>query len=59
MLELDKFKKLVDIAPLVSIDFIIKNQIKQACLKYLTSIDYGYLKAYQTWVEHVHKQNVA
>ena len=26
MLELDKFKTLVDIAPLVSIDFIIKNQ---------------------------------
>jgi colanic acid biosynthesis protein WcaH len=25
MLELDKFKTLVDIAPLVSIDFIIKN----------------------------------
>ncbi|QOW45979.1 MULTISPECIES: ATP-binding protein [Acinetobacter] len=40
-------------------DFIIKNQIKQACLKYLTSIDCGYLKAYQTWVEHVNKQNVA
>ncbi|MCT7539727.1 NUDIX domain-containing protein [Aliarcobacter cryaerophilus] len=26
MLELDKFKTLVDVAPLVSIDFIIKNQ---------------------------------
>lgn len=33
-------------------DNFLQLEFKQACLKYLTSIDTGYLKAYQVWTDH-------
>lgn len=33
-------------------DFILRTELKHACLKYLTNVDRGYLKAYQMWTDH-------
>lgn len=37
-------------------DNLLQLELKQACLKYLTSIDNGYLKAYKVWSDH-HQNN--
>lgn len=37
-------------------DIILKTELKHACLKYLTNVDSGYLKAYQMWTDHTQNQ---
>ena len=39
-------------------DNFLQLEFKQACLKYLTSIDTGYLKAYQVWTDHHQSQTI-
>lgn len=39
-------------------DIILKLEFKHACLKYLTAIDNGYLKAYQVWIDHHKSQTM-
>lgn len=39
-------------------DNFLQLEFKQACLKYLTIIDTGYLKAYQVWTDHHQSQTI-